>query len=429
MKFFEASNIYLLNKSTYINLRWIAYLGQLVAILVVQFVLNFKFNYLVCLGIILFSILTNLYLQFRIKENQIGNSISTIYLSFDITQLGFLFFFTGGITNPFIFLIIVPAVFSSQYLNIKSNIIQVMLVIFILVILTFFYHDLPHPGELHFHAPDYYLYAIPTSIIIGLIFLVYFGLKFGQENRIRKKAYDKIQELMAKENELLSLGGQAAAAAHSLGTPLSTILLIAKELKKEFGNNNKINKDLDLLVSQSNRCSEILKSLSLSPNISDGFINFDYTINDYINEIVRSFEEISKKIFIINSEKNLNSISIKKSTEIIYGLRNFIGNANKFSKKKVEIFLNSNKDITEVIIKDDGPGFPKDLINKQKLGEPYIRSANEMYISKHGLGLGTFIGKTLLEKNLAIISFKNSNSNGGAEVNIKWKNQDLKKKL
>ena len=147
------------------------------------------------------------------------------------------------------------------------------------------------------------------------------------------------------------------------------------------------------------------------------------------NEIVRSFQEISKKIFIVNTEKNLNSINIKKSLEIIYGLRNFIGNANKFSKKKVEIFLNSNKDITEITIKDDGPGFPKDLIDKQKLGEPYIRSVNQMYISKHGLGLGTFIGKTLLEKNFAVINFKNSSLNGGAEVNIKWKNQDLIKKI
>ena len=429
MKFFEASNLYSLNKSTYVNLRWIAYIGQLVAILFVQFFLDFKFNYLICLGIVLISILTNLYLQFKIRENQINNSISTTYLSFDIIQLGLLFFFTGGITNPFIFLIIVPAVFSSQYLNITSNIIQVIFIILTLIILSFFYYHLPHPGELHFHAPNYYLYAIPISIIIGLVFLVYFGVQFGQESRIRKKAYDKIQELMAKENELLSLGGQAAAAAHSLGTPLSTILLTAKELQKEFGNNNKIQKDLDLMVSQSNRCSEILKSLSLSPNIDDGFIDFDYTINDYINEIVRSFQEISKKIFIVNSEKNLNSINIKKSSEIIYGLRNFIGNANKFSKKKVEIFLNSNKDITEVTIKDDGPGFPKDLIDKQKLGEPYIRSANEMYISKHGLGLGTFIGKTLLEKNFASINFKNSTLDGGAEVNIKWKNQDLKKKI
>ena len=124
MKFRRTSAEYTFNKTTYINLRWIAYTGQLVAIIFVQFYLNYKFNYLVCLGIISLSILTNLYLQFRIRENQINNYISTIYLSFDITQLGLLFFFTGGITNPFIFLIIVPAVFSSQYLNITSNIIQ-----------------------------------------------------------------------------------------------------------------------------------------------------------------------------------------------------------------------------------------------------------------------------------------------------------------
>ena len=113
MKFFEASNLYSLNKSTYVNLRWIAYTGQLLAIIFVQFFLNFKFNYLVCLGILLLSVLTNLYLQFQIREKQINNFISTMYLSFDIIQLGVLFFFTGGITNPFIFLIIVPVVFLS----------------------------------------------------------------------------------------------------------------------------------------------------------------------------------------------------------------------------------------------------------------------------------------------------------------------------
>ena len=427
MRFFETSNIYSLNKSTYVNLRWIAYIGQLIAILLVQFLLNFKFNYFICISIIFFSVLTNLYLKFKIKENQLNNSVSTIYLSYDILQLGLLFFFTGGITNPFIFLIIIPAVFSSLYLNIWSSIILVTFIIIVLIVLTFFYYDLPHPGELHFHAPDYYLYAIPISTIIGLIFLVYFGAKFEEESRIRKKAYDKLQELMAKENELLSLGGQAAAAAHSLGTPLSTILLITKELQKEFGHDQKIKKDLDLLVSQSNRCSEILKRLSLNPNIADGFIDSNLSLYDYVSEIVRSFQEISKKEFLINSEKYLNPINTHQSTEIIYGLRNFIGNANKFSKKKIEIFLSSNKKMTEIIIRDDGPGFPKDLIDKQKLGEPYIRTANQANISKYGLGLGTFIGKTLLEKNFANINFGNSKETGGAEVIIKWKNNDLTK--
>ncbi len=427
MKFSETSKFYSLNKSTYVNLRWIAYIGQLSAILYVKFILKFNFSFVACILILFFSVLTNLYLRFKIRNNQLNNSITTVFLTYDILQLGLLFFLTGGITNPFIFIIIIPAVFSSQYLNMWSSITLVILIVLILIFLTFFYLELPHPGELHFHAPDYYFYAIPISVIIGLIFLVYFGVKFGQESRIRNQAYEKLQEIMSKENELLSLGGQAAAAAHSLGTPLSTILLTSKELQKEFGNNEKIKKDLDLIVSQSNRCSDILKRLSLNPNIDDGFIDTDLSLNDYVVEIVRSYKEISKKEFIINSKKYQNPIKTQKSLEIIYGLRNFIGNANKFSKKKVEIFLHSNKKETNIIIRDDGPGFPNDLIDKHRLGEPYIRTADEANISKYGLGLGTFIGKTLLEKNLAAISFDNSKETGGAEVNIIWKNNDLKK--
>ena len=425
MKFPETSKLYSLNKSTYSNLRWIAYIGQLFAILIVEFFFKFKFDYFICILILFFSVLTNLYLIFKIRDNQLNHFVSTIYLSFDILQLGLLLFLTGGITNPFIMLLIMPAVFSSQYLSIWGSVILVVLTIITLLILTFFYFDLPHPGALNFHAPGYYLYSITVSILIGLIFLVYFGFKFGTESRIRKKAYDKMQEIMAKENELLSLGGQAAAAAHSLGTPLSTILLTAKELQKEFGNNNKIKKDLDLLVSQSNRCSDILKKLSLNPNVVDEFIDSNFTLNDYINEIIRSYLEISDKKFVINVEQFKNPIKTYKSAEIIYGLRNFIGNANKYCNKKVEIFLISDNRNTEVIIKDDGPGFPKDLIDKHRLGEPYVRTTDRAHISKYGLGLGTFIGKTLLEKNFANITFKNSEKNSGANVFIKWNNKDL----
>ena len=427
MKFFDNSETYILNKSTYVNLRWIAFIGQISSIFIVEFILNFKFNYLPCLAIIFLGVLTNVILQFKVKQNQIGNNLSLIYLIYDILQLGLLFYLTGGITNPFIFLIIIPAVFSSQYLKIKSSVILVFLTIVVLAILTFFYFKLPHPGEIHFHVPDYYLYAIPISILIGLLFLVYFAAQFGEENRKRKKAFDKIQEIMSKENELLSLGGQAAAAAHSLGTPLSTILLTVKEMKKDFKDNKILEKDLDLLISQSIRCSEILKKLSLNPKINDEFINSNLNFADYINEIVRSYEEISQKQFSINLKQFNNKIMLGKSTEIIYGLRNFIGNANKFSKKKVNISVVNKKDKTRIIIDDDGDGFPKDLIDKDKLGEPYIRTLNNVNSSKQGLGLGTFIGKTLLEKNFASVKFGNSKVLGGAKVTIEWKNNDLKK--
>ena len=202
--------------------------------------------------------------------------------------------------------------------------------------------------------------------------------------------------------------------------------MTASEIQKEIGKNHKISKDLNLLVSQSIRCREILKKLSLNPSLEDEFIDADIDLHEYVKEIVRSYKEISNKNFYINIDNFTKSIKIKKSVEIIYGLRNFIGNANKYSQDKVEIFLISNKKITNILIKDDGPGFPKDLIERDRLGEPYIRTVDQINIKNFGLGLGTFIGKTLLEKNYASVKFNNS-TDIGAEVFIEWQNVDLEK--
>ena len=282
---------------------------------------------------------------------------------------------------------------------------------------------LPYPVNEHFHVDGYYYYSMPIALIIALIFLNYFALMFGKESRIRKEALNKMEEIMSKEQELLSLGGQAAAAAHSLGTPFSTIKIISSDLLNQFKDNVEAKKDIDLLMSQIERCSEILKKLTLDPIIEDNFIDKDLSIADYLNEIVKSFKETSKKKFVINFSENLNILHISKTIEIVYVLRNFIGNANKFSKSKVFIGLKSNNDNTEIIIEDDGEGYPNDVL--RKIGEPYIKSYKSSIKSKSGLGLGIFIGKTLLEKNYADILCRNSTTRGGAEVNIKWKNKDL----
>ena len=192
---------------------------------------------------------------------------------------------------------------------------------------------------------------------------------------------------------------------------------------EQFKNNKEVTKDIDLLVSQIERCSEILKKLTLNPTIEDNFIHRDLSLFDYLNEIVKSFQEISNKTFIVNYDQNSNSFNITKSIEIVYGLRNFIGNANKFSKSKVFITIKSNSEFTEIIIEDDGDGYPKDVLNK--IGEPYVKSFKSPSKPKSGLGLGIFIGKTLLEKNFANINFANSKITGGAEVIIKWKNNYL----
>ncbi|WP_440936755.1 ActS/PrrB/RegB family redox-sensitive histidine kinase [Candidatus Pelagibacter sp.] len=419
MKFFETSKQYSLKKSIYINLRWIGIIGQLISVYLVHFYFNFDFNFIFANLFIFIGVISNLYLIFIYKKTQLTDRSAFIHLFIDIIQLSGLIYLTGGVKNPFIIFLIIPSVFASSNLSFKTNSLLVLLTTLSILGLTFISKDLPRPLNDHFHVSNYYIYAIPLALIIALLFLNYFAIIFGAESKLRKEALNKMEEIMAKEHEMLSLGGQAAAAAHSLGTPLSTIKVITQELSKQLKDQKDVSQDIELLASQVERCNEILKRLSLNPDQEDEFIDEDLSMREYLRQIILSFKETSKKEFSLNLEQDLNSKKIYKSIEIVYGLRNFIGNANKFSKNKVFITLKSDNDFTEITIEDDGDGYPSDILSK--IGEPYLKSSDK----NSGLGLGLFIGKTLLEKNFAIVNCWNSQTRSGAEVTIKWKNKDL----
>ena len=411
-----------LDKKTLVILRWIALIGQYLTISIVYFVLKFELLFFYCSAVILIGALTNFFLQFKFHKNQLNNFTSTFFLFYDLIQLSILLYLTGGATNPFIILLIVPAIVSSTFLTLRSAIKLSITTIVILILLTIYHLPLPHSGELHFHVPDIYLYAVPIAIIVGLIFLTYFGVRFGIESRKRTEALNRLELILAKEHELESIGLQAAAAAHSLGTPLSTITVIAKELERETRNNPKYSKDIELLLSQTKRCSDILKNLSKNQLQEDSFLT-DIKIEELLGEIVKSYAEISEKKLSLLVEKNRFNPQIERTLEITYGLRNFIGNAVKYSKSSVDISLESNDKVTKVQVCDDGPGFSEDILNV--LGEPYIRSKNKIISSKSGLGLGTFIGKTLLERMKATVNFDKCPKTNGAMVTIKWQTRDL----
>ena len=423
MKFFETSKYHSFKKSTYISLRWIGIAGQFIAVNFVFFILNFDFNVLVSNLTIFFGILSNLYLIFIYKKTQLSDRSAFIFLVIDIFQLGILIYLTGGVTNPFVIFLLIPSVFSSSNLSFVTNSLLVFLTTIVIIFLTFYSENLPGPISDHFHVSPYYYYSIPVSLIIALFFLNFFAMTFGTQSRLRKEALAKMEEVMATEHELLSLGGQAAAAAHSLGTPLSTIKIITQDLVKQFEGQKDIEKDIELLSSQVERCNEILKRLTLNPVEEDDFIDKDLTMREYLSEIISSFKEISKRQFIFNYDQDSNVRKITKSIEIVYGLRNFIGNANKFSRSTIHINLKSDSEITEITIEDDGNGYPRDILSK--IGEPYLSTNNSQEKSKTGLGLGLFIGKNLLEKNFASIVCRNSKTRSGAEVIIKWSNRDL----
>ena len=233
-KFFETSKFHTLKKSTYISLRWIGIIGQLISVYVVYFFLGFKFNFILSNLIIFIGVLSNFYLIFIYNKTQLSDRSALIFLMIDIFQLGSLIYLTGGVANPFVIFLLIPSVFASSNLGIRTNLFLVVTTILMIIFLTFYSEDLPMPLNNHFHDDPYYYYSIPIAFIIALIFLNYFAIVFGSESRKRKEALGKMEEIMAQEHEMLSLGGQAAAAAHSLGTPLSTIKIISQELKDQL---------------------------------------------------------------------------------------------------------------------------------------------------------------------------------------------------
>ena len=423
MKFFETSKYYSLKKSTYISLRWIGIIGQLLSVNIVYFYFGFDFDFIISNLVILIGVLSNLHLIFIYQKTQLSDRSALIFLLIDIIQLAILIYLTGGVVNPFIIFLLIPSVFASSNLGLRTNLFLVLTTIITIIFLTFNSKELPSPLNDHFHISEYYFYSIPVALIIALVFLNYFAIIFGSESRLRKEALNKMEEVMAKEHEMLSLGGQAAAAAHSLGTPLSTIKIISQELSKQLRDNKDVIQDIDLLASQVERCNQILKRLTLNPIEEDEFIDEDLSIRDYLKEIILSFKETSDKEFIFNFDQDSNPKKITKSIEIVYGLRNFIGNANKFCRDKIFITLKSNSENTEVIIEDDGEGYPSDILSK--IGEPYLKAIGNYDKIRSGLGLGIFIGKNLLEKNFAKINCRNSKTRSGAEVKISWNNKDF----
>ena len=278
-----------LDRKTLINLRWIAITGQFVAINVVYFYLNLDFPIKITYLIITIGLITNVYLQFKIKASELKDLYAAIFLFYDLVQLSLLLYLTGGISNPFSILLIIPTIVSSTFLSMGTTIILGLFTIIFLFVLTIFHHPLP---GIHDHSetfPKLYLTGYFLAIIVGLIFLSYFGIRFSGESKRRSDAINQVQQVIAKEYELESLGGQAAAAAHSLGTPLATINVVAKELKKELANNKEYSKDLDLLISQTKRCGEILKQISKKKIKDDEFFS-KTKLEDLLNEVITSFK-------------------------------------------------------------------------------------------------------------------------------------------
>lgn len=447
---------------TLVLARWVAIIGQTTAILIVYFFLKYDFPIVATLMTVGVSVVLNVFLTLRYPiSKRLTDVEAGGYLLYDTLQLAVLLFLTGGLHNPFSFLLLTAAIISAAGLSVRTTIRLIGLLFVIVSVLMFVHLPLPWPEGLHplssvphlpppwsgeqrtiagiIHLPfpgpggqhpttHIYVLGIWFALVIGMLFFVANVMRVAEEGRRMSDALMETQMVLAREQQLSAVGGLAAAAAHELGTPLGTIAVVAKELSSELPADSPYTDDVKLLLSQSERCREILARLTLSSENGTN-LSFDRMPFMTLVEMASRSQQIRDVEVTVEHDPGLvgepgpgreNEAMpalaqplVPHRLEIIHGLGNLVENAMDFARTRVSIKVGWSKRKVVVEITDDGPGFERDIL--AAIGEPYVSTRRET----GGMGLGAFIAKILLERTGAEIGFGNRKE-GGARIVVTW---------
>jgi two-component system sensor histidine kinase RegB len=420
---------------TIVRLRWFGVGGQLVTVLFVYLALGFQFPVGLCLALIAASAWVNVFLRIRYPaRHRLSPQFATALLAYDILELAALLYLTGGIQNPFAFLIVAPVTVSAATLPGRSTVTLGALAVLCALVLVPIHMPLPwYAGQALGQGFDLHLtykLGIVASIVAGMIFLALYAQRLSKEARMMTAALAATEHVLAREQKLHALDGLAAAAAHELGTPLATISLVTKELEHGAAGYPAIKDDIVLLRTQAERCRDILRKLTRSPAERDPH-HASLPVTQLLQEAAAPYRMSAVRVDIAAraAEAVLSAAAREPVAErrpgVIYGLGNLIENAVDFAKDKVEVHARWDERNVTVTIGDDGPGFSPEIMDT--LGEPYVttrRTGERLGRSGHeasGLGLGFFIAKTLLERSGARVTLANREAPAhGAIVRVTW---------
>ena len=416
---------------TLLTLRWIAIAGQLATVLVVHFGFGFPLPLWWALAAIAISAAINVYLMLRRPAGQqLSDREVAIELAFDLLQLSFLLYLTGGLANPFALLILAPVTISATVLSRRSTFLLLSMGLLLISALAIWHRPLPWTGA-PLVIPRLYLFGVWSGLALAMTFLALYAARVSAEARQRARALAATQAALARAQKLSDLGTLAAAAAHELGTPLGTITLVARELLCDLSPADPHHEDAELIAEQASRCREILQQLAVTPaDAADHPFNRQ-PLAALAREAARPFERLTDVVIDIRDRPTDPSAGpqpvVQRRPEILHALTNFIENAVGFARSRVVIEVTWDADTVSMRIVDDGPGF--DPATLKSLGDPYLRRGGRSFAGRGregaaGLGLGVFIAKTLLERTAARVGFSNR-SGGGAVVDIRWPRRTL----
>lgn len=426
-----------LRLQTIVRLRWFAVAGQTLAVLICHFGLGFELPLGYCLLLIALSAWLNIYLRLRISgRHRLAESNAMMLLAYDLLQLSGLLYLTGGISNPFVVLLVAPVTVSAATLSVRYTI---MLGIGALAFAGLFINvhlPLPWAGPSPPVLPDLYKFGQFAAVFATMVFLAVYVRRLASEARQMSAALSATELVLAREQRLHALDGLAAAAAHELGTPLATIALVAQELNRNLPRDRIADKDLfddlELLRTQAMRCRDILQKLTRAPSERDP-MHARMTIRQVIDEASEPHRN-GRVTVEIHPRAKAAAVALaadgsvipepegERQPGIIYGLGNLVENAVDYAKSRVSLTATWNEANVSVTIVDDGPGFAPAVFDQ--LGEPYVRDGSAKKLlsgERTGLGLGFFIAKTLLERSGASLEFENREApDSGAMVRVTW---------
>ena len=416
---------------TLLRLRWFSVLGQSAAVLVVHFGLKFPLPIETIAVVIAGAIWLNLTLRLRFRLTQrLEPGFVAWLLAFDVAQLAALLYLTGGLQNPFAFLFLAPVLISATALPPRMTLALGAFAMTCATVLVFDHYPLPWASDDPLILPPLYMMGIWLAILIAIGFIGVYAWQIAEEARRLNEALTATELVLAREQHLSQLDGLAAAAAHELGTPLSTIAVIAKELERAIPVESPHGEDVRLLREQAQRCREILAKLT---ELSTAIGPFDrMPLSALIEEIAAPHRNFGIDIDVVLPADRADEPVGPRNAAILYGLGNLIENAVDFARSKAEIAARWNAQEVVLTFADDGPGISPEIM--ARIGEPYVTSRGGRPATHKdeatGLGLGFFIAKTLLERSGATLALANRTApDTGAVVRVRWSRPDFERPL
>jgi len=413
---------------TLVRLRWLAVIGQTTAVLVVYFGLEFELPLWACLAVIALSAWLNVALRLRFHMTQrLEPDRAAWLLAFDVAELAVLLYLTGGLQNPFAFLFLAPVLLSATALPPRFTVILGVFAIACATVLVFTHYPLPWDPDDPLILPPIFMFGVWLSILLAIGFIGVYAWQITEESRQLSDALAATELVLAREQHLSQLDGLAAAAAHELGTPLSTISVIAKELENAIPAEAPHGDDVRLLREQAKRCRDILSKITQLSSSTEPFDRMPLAA--LMEEVVAPYRNFGVAIDVRIAGDESPEPSVTRNPAVLYGLGNLMENAVDFAAERVTVAASWNEETVGISITDDGPGFAPEII--ARVGEPYVTSRPGLDRDEpSGLGLGFFIAKTLLERSGATLSFSNRKApEHGAMVSVRWNRGDFERPL